>query len=134
MTRANVSLNLKASESLRVNQSKNALTNDKASFRCKNKLAERVFILGDISLKHLKIKERLGGGSNGIVFRVELNVGKQDLKINLALKMILNYNRDSTAALKERFQNEYDILLNNIEWITQISSKCFMILLTIRMM
>ena len=61
-----------------------------------------------VALSQMRIVQILGQGSNGIVFLVEVNL--QHEIIQLALKMILNFNQISTSKLSSIFQNEYEVL------------------------
>src|SRR3990167_9985737 len=67
-----------------------------------------------VAFNEMKVVNILGQGSNGIVFLVEIPLRNQT-RVQLALKMILNFHQINTTKLSNHFVNEFDVLFKLVD-------------------
>ena len=67
-----------------------------------------------VAFNEMEVKNILGQGSHGIVFLVEIPLRNQT-RVQLALKMILNYDQINTTKLSNHFVNEFNVLFKLVD-------------------
>src|SRR3990167_3433640 len=98
-------------------QLKEQLENTEAALQRSEKIKRTLLLtrqLRFVAFNEMKVMNILGQGSNGIVFLVEIPLRNQTT-VQLALKMILNFQQINTTKLSNHFVNEYDVLFKLVD-------------------
>src|SRR3990167_4915335 len=93
------------------------LENTEAALQRSEKIKRTLLLtrqLRFVAFNEMKVMKILGQGSNGIVFLVEIPLRNQT-RVQLALKMILNFQQINTTKLSNHFVNEFDVLFKLVD-------------------